>query len=127
MNLPENLTYTQDHVWMKKDGDEYVFGITDFAQSELGEIVFIELPEVGKELKSGEVICVAESSKAVSEVYAPIGGVISEVNTALEDDPSIVNNDPYEAGWIVKYKVINENDLQLPKLITKAQYEEFIS
>ena len=78
-------------------------------------------------LKSGEVICVAESSKAVSEVYAPIGGVISEVNTALEDDPSIVNSDPYEAGWIVKYKVINENDLSLPKLITSKQYQDFIS
>lgn len=107
MNTPVDLHYANSDEWVKIDGDTATVGITDYAQSEIGEIVFIELPEIGKTLAAGEAIGVVESVKAVSDIYAPVGGEVIEVNTAAADDPSLVNASPYENGWLVKLKVDN--------------------
>jgi glycine cleavage system H protein len=102
MKIPTNLLYTKDHEWIRIDGEVVVMGITDFAQSELGEVVFVELPEIGKEVKKGEVLCVVESTKAASDVYAPVSGKVVEINESLTADSAALNHDSYESGWMVK-------------------------
>ncbi len=123
MNVPENLLYTKDHIWVKKEGDLVICGITDYAQSELGDIVFIELPSLGQKLKKDQKMGSVESVKSVSNLYAPVSGEIVEVNTSLEDKPETINQKPYE-GWIVKIKIENEEELE--ELLTAKQYKEFI-
>ncbi|MCD6155573.1 MAG: glycine cleavage system protein GcvH [Candidatus Atribacteria bacterium] len=123
MNIPESLLYTKDHMWVKKEGDLVVCGITDYAQSELGDIVFIELPSLGQKLRKGQKMGSVESVKSVSNLYAPASGEIVEVNTSLEDKPEAINQKPYE-GWIVKIKI--ENEEELGELLTAKQYKEFI-
>lgn len=124
MGVPIDLRYTKDHEWAKVEGDKVRIGITDFAQHELGDIVFVELPEVGAELKAEESFGSVESVKTVSELYAPISGKVVEINSSLEDSPELVNEAPYEQAWML---VIEPTDMsELEQLLTAEQYEELI-
>jgi glycine cleavage system H protein len=101
MNTPDDLRYTRDHEWARQKGDRIVVGITDFAQDQLGDVVYVELPAVGDEIKKGEAFGVVESTKAVSELFAPMSGKVLEVNDPLVEAPEAVNDDPYEEGWMI--------------------------
>ena len=105
MNIPGDLKYTQDHEWVRVNGDVAVVGITDFAQGELGDIVFVEIETEGEELDKGETFGTVEAVKTVSDLFMPVGGEVSEFNEALADDPELVNKDPYGEGWMIKIKV----------------------
>lgn len=105
MNVPENLKYTKDHEWLRLEGNEAFVGITDYAQEELGDIVFIEIETEGERLDKGEVFGTIEAVKTVSDLFLPIGGEVLEVNPKLEDTPEVVNKDPYGEGWLIKIKV----------------------
>lgn len=122
MTIPADLKYTKDHEWARIDGDIATFGITDHAQEALGDIVFVELPEVGRTIDAGEAYAVVESVKAVSDVYAPVAGEVIEVNEALEGEPEKVNNDAYGAGWIVKVKISGET----LELMSDDEYTTFL-
>lgn len=111
MNFPNNLKYTAEHEWVKIDGDIATVGITDFAQSELGDIVFVEVDTVGDELKQHEVFGTIEAVKTVSDLFSPLAGEVIEFNTELEDTPEHINQDPYEKGWIVKIKISNAEEI----------------
>jgi glycine cleavage system H protein len=111
MNIPAALKYTHDHEWIKVEGNRVTVGITDFAQSSLGDVVFIEVPVKGTEVTVGKAFSVVESVKAVSDIYAPLSGVVVEVNDALADAPEIVNQDPYGAGWIAVIEIAAGTDL----------------
>ncbi len=124
MQFPSNLRYTKDHEWVKLDGDVATMGITEFAQSELGEIVFADLPAAGKAIKQGATICVVESTKAASDVYAPISGAVKESNAALADNPGLINSSPYEKGWLVKLSQPNKAEIE--KLMDAGQYQAFL-
>jgi glycine cleavage system H protein len=124
MNIPENLKYTKEHEWVKIDGTLATVGITDHAQSSLGDIVFLELPAIGKELKQGETFGVAESIKAVSDLYSPLSGKVSETNTELTDNPGNLNNDPYK-NWLIKIEVTSDSKHE--SLINASEYEKFVS
>jgi len=102
----DDLRYTETHEWLKVQGDTTVIGITDHAQTELTDIVFVELPEVGKEIKKGEALCVVESVKSVSEIYSPISGNVVDVNKKLDDSPEIINENPYDDGWLVELEMM---------------------
>ena len=110
MNFPENLRYTKDHEWIRMEGDTAIVGITDFAQHELGDIVYVEIETTGQELKSGEVFGTVEAVKTVSDLYLPADGTILEVNPKLNANPDLVNTDPYGEGWMVKLKLSNPSD-----------------
>jgi glycine cleavage system H protein len=121
MNIPENLLYTKDHEWLRVEGDTAYAGVTDFAQGELGDIVFIEIETLGETLEKEEVFGTIEAVKTVSDMFMPVGGEILEVNPALEDTPDVVNKDPYGKGWMVKIKITNPvelNDLLSPEKYT---------
>ena len=121
---PKELKYTKEHEWIKVEGNTGVMGITDHAQELLTDIVFVELPQVGKVVKQGETVAVLESVKAVSDVYSPVSGEITEVNSELTDKVEMINKKPYEEGWLAKLKI---NDLkELDNLMTAEQYEEFL-
>ena len=111
MNIPTDLRYTADHEWIKLEGDVATVGVTDYAQGELGDIVFVEVETEGEELDAEEVFGTIEAVKTVSDLFLPVAGEILEVNSALEDDPSLINNDPYGDGWIIKLKVSNTADV----------------
>lgn len=111
MNYPANLKYTKDHEWILVEGNTATIGITDFAQHELGDIVFIEINAIGKPLKAEEVFGTVEAVKTVSDLFLPVSGTITEVNTALEGNPENVNSDPYGAGWMIKMTINNIEDL----------------
>ena len=122
---PEGYAYTKDHEWVRRETDGTVsVGITAFAQSELGELVFVELPPVGKQIKKGETLCVVESTKAASDVYAPLSGVVTAINEDLQQNPSLINNDSYGKGWIAKIKTSEESEQAL--LLTPEQYRATI-
>ncbi|TDM03719.1 glycine cleavage system protein GcvH [Macrococcus carouselicus] len=121
----EGLKYSKDHEWVKSEGNVKTIGITDFAQSELGDIVFVELPEVGDEISAGQPFGSVESVKTVSELYAPLSGKVVEVNSELEDSPEFVNESPYENAWMIK--VETENDDEVNELLDQAQYDEMIN
>lgn len=124
MNTPKELRYSEEHEWVKVEGDKVRVGITDFAQSELGDIVFVELPEVGDEVQANEPFGSVESVKTVSELYAPISGKVVEVNEELADSPEFVNESPYEKAWMI---VVEPNDMsEVENLMTAEQYEEMI-
>ncbi|WP_338471903.1 glycine cleavage system protein GcvH [Niallia sp. XMNu-256] len=125
MNTPKELRYSKDHEWIKVEGNKVRVGITDFAQSELGDIVFVELPEVDDEITADESFGSVESVKTVSELYAPISGKVVAVNENLDDDPQFVNESPYENGWIIEVEVTDT--AQLEQLMTAEQYEEMVS
>jgi len=126
MNLPNELKYSEEHEWLKVEGDNRArIGITDFAQSELGDIVFVELPEVGDEVTAGEPFGSGESVKTVSELYAAVSGKVVEVNTALADSPENVNTSPYGDGWMIVVEMSDPS--QVDQLLTAEQYKETIS
>lgn len=125
MNIPSDLKYTQEHEWIRDNGDGTVtVGITDFAQGELGDIVFVELEPEGFEFEKEDVFGTVEAVKTVSELFAPVAGEIVEVNEELEDDPELVNNDPYDKGWMVKIKVSDAS--QIEELLSAEDYQDVI-
>lgn len=125
MNVPQNLRYNTSHEWVLVEGDTATVGISDHAQEELTDVVFVELPPVGKVVDPGDPVAVVESVKAASDIYAPIGGEIVEVNPEVEADPSLVNTDPYGKGWIFKLSI--KDAAQLDKLLDAAGYEAMIA
>jgi len=124
MNVPENLKYTKDHEWIKIEGDTGTIGITDFAQGELGDIVFIEVETVGEELDVEEAFGTIEAVKTVSDLFMPVSGKVLEFNEALENNPEIVNQDPYGEGWIVKIELTKKEELE--ELLDDNDYKELI-
>ena len=124
MNFPENLQYTSEHEWVRIEENIGVVGITEYAQGELGDVVFVELPAIGKQVKSGEAFGTVEAVKAVSDLFAPISGEVLEVNPQLEKTPEIVNKEPYGGGWMVKLSIADTGEL--PSLLTAQQYREQI-
>ncbi|MEW7293081.1 glycine cleavage system protein GcvH [Aquimarina sp. 2304DJ70-9] len=124
MNIPSELKYTKDHEWIKIDGDVATVGITDFAQGELGDIVYVEVETVGEELEQEEVFGTVEAVKTVSDLFLPLTGEIIEFNETLETDPELVNNDPYGDGWMVKIKISDPS--QIDDLLSADGYKEVI-
>lgn len=124
-DIREDLKYTENHEWIKIKGDTAQVGITDYAQSELTDIVFVELPEVGKELKKGDELCIVESVKSVSEIYAPVSGKVSKINDKLEDAPETINESPYDEGWLVEIKIADESEKN--SLLDAESYKKSIS
>ncbi|UCE19978.1 MAG: glycine cleavage system protein GcvH [Gemmatimonadota bacterium] len=124
MDIQEDFLYTKEHEWIAFEEDIATVGITDYAQSELGDIVFIELPEVGSEVRQTEPFGTIEAVKAVSDLYAPLSGEVIEVNTSLEDEPEQINSDPYGNGWMIKIKVRDESELE--DLLSAGQYKDLI-
>lgn len=124
MNIPENLKFTKDHEWIRVEGDEAFVGITDYAQNELGDIVFVEVETEGETLEKEEAFGTIEAVKTVSDMFMPVGGEVLEFNEALEDNPEIINQDPYDKGWIVKIKISNMDEIN--ELLTPEQYKETI-
>src|SRR5207244_11349753 len=112
MMMPDDLLYTQRHEWIKREGDKIRVGITDHAQSELTDVVFVELPKMDRQAKAKEAIAVVESVKAASDIYAPVKGTVVEANKALEADPGLINREPYGQGWIFVLKIENADDLK---------------
>ncbi len=123
--IPNDLRYTKEHEWVKFLEGKAIVGITDYAQNELTDVVYVELPETGKEVAAGDEVVVLESVKAASEVYAPVGGAISEVNAALEEKPELINEDPYGEGWIVAIKMKDEAELE--SLLSPEEYRELVA
>jgi len=124
MNVPENLRYTKDHEWIALDGELATIGVTDHAQEELTDVVFVELPEPGREVEAEDPVAVVESVKAASDVYAPLAGEIGEVNNEVVDDPSLVNTDPYGKGWLFTIKV--GDPAEIDSTMDAAAYREMI-
>lgn len=125
MNFPEELKYTKDHEWIKTDGDVAIVGITDYAQSELGDIVYVEVETEGEELDREEVFGTIEAVKTVSDLFMPVSGEVIEFNESLEDDPETVNNDPYSDGWIIKIKMSDTSELD--DLLSASDYKEEVN
>ena len=124
MNLPDSLRYTKDHEWIKLEGNTATIGITDFAQGELGDIVYVEIETVGKALEAEAVFGTVEAVKTVSDLFLPVSGTINEINPALANQPELINTDPYGEGWMVKMTVNNPGDVA--KLLDAAAYKEVI-
>ena len=120
---PEELKYTKDHIWVKADGDTAVVGLSDYAQNELGDIVFVEMPETGSKVTKGESFGTVESVKSVSDIIAPLNGEVVEFNQNLEDTPETINSDPYGEGWIIKMSISSADELG--ELLDHAAYNEF--
>lgn len=125
MNVPADLKYTSDHEWIKMDGDIATIGITDYAQGELGDVVFVELPEVGEEFGTGDVAATIEAVKTVADVFLPLSGSIVAVNGSLDDNSEIINEDAFGEGWILKMRISDESELD--SLMSAADYEASIS
>ena len=126
MAQPQGLLYSKEHEWANVDGDVAIVGITDYAQGSLGDIVFVELPKVGAKVDQGGNVGVVESVKAVSDLFTPLGGEVIEVNGALEDDPSLVNREPFSGGWMFKVRVSNL-DAQRANLLDAGAYEQLVA
>jgi glycine cleavage system H protein len=124
MNIPDNVKYTKDHEWIKTEADFAYVGITDYAQGELGDIVFVEIETLGDHLKQGEVFGTIEAVKTVSDLFMPIAGEVIEVNAALADSPELINSDPFNKGWLIKVKPENTSELNV--LLDAAQYKELV-
>ena len=124
MNFPENLRYTKDHEWVRLEGDTAIVGITDFAQHELGDIVYVEIETVGQGLNAGDVFGTVEAVKTVSDLYLPVSGTITEINPNLNSSPELVNNDPYGEGWMMKMKLSNSSEID--GLMDAAAYQSLV-
>ncbi len=122
--IRNDLKYTDTHEWVKVKGNSAIIGITDHAQSELTDIVFAELPEIGKKIKKGAELCVVESVKSVSEIYAPISGTVAQVNKTLEDSPELINQSPYDDGWLVEINI--EKKDEIANLLDATSYEKLL-
>ena len=125
MNIPENLLYTSEHEWIKIDGEIATIGVTDFAQSELGDIIFLEFPDLNSVFNKGDIFGTIEAVKTVSDLYMPIDGEICEINDILNDNPEKVNEDPYKDGWMVKVKI--DKSVSLDGLLDSNQYNQLIT
>lgn len=125
MNIPVNLKYTEDHEWLRIEGEEAFVGVTDFAQGELGDVVFIEIETEGEELSKGEIFGTIEAVKTVSDLFMPVGGEIIEANEALNDKPELVNKDPYGEGWMIKIKITDLKEID--SLLSPENYKKMIS
>jgi len=124
MNFPEDLQYTRDHEWARVQGKRVTVGITDFAQDQLGDVVYVEFPDVGDVVKKGEAFGVVESTKAVSDLFAPVSGKVVEVNSPLADAPETVNEDPYEEGWMIVVEITDPKELA--ELLDGPTYRKFV-
>jgi len=124
MKIPAELKYTKDHEWIRVEGDIAVVGVTDFAQGELGDVVFVEVETEGEELEKGEIFGTVEAVKTVSDLFMPVGGEVVEFNEALVDEPELVNKDAYGEGWMIKIKI--ENQTELDELLTAEDYQKMI-
>jgi glycine cleavage system H protein len=124
MMYPKEFYFTKDHEWVRLDGDTATVGITDFAQKQLGDVVYVELPAVGATLDVHQTIGVVESVKAVSDIYSPVSGEVTAINEGLNDSPETVNQDPHGKGWIIRLRIKNKSDLE--KLMTVNDYEKFL-
>ena len=124
MNIPTNLSYTKDHEWIKIDGDIATIGITDFAQGELGDIVYVDVDTLDETIEKDEVFGSVEAVKTVSDLFMPLKGEVIEFNEALEDEPELVNSDPYGDGWMIKFKI--EDESQIEDLLNAEAYQELI-
>ncbi len=124
MNLPEELKYTKQHEWIKLDGETATIGITDFAQNQLTDIVFVDLPEKGKQVEKDKVAMVVESVKSVSDIFSPLSGEIVEVNSELSDNPEQINKDPYDKGWMFKLKLSKKEEYET--LMSAEDYKKFV-
>ena len=125
MNIPVYLKYTEDHEWLRRDGDEAIVGITDFAQGELGDVVFIEIETKGEELSKGDIFGTVEAVKTVSDLFMPVSGEVIEVNEALNDKPELVNKDPYGEGWMIKIKVSDPKEAD--NLLSADDYKKMVN
>jgi len=124
MSIPRNLKYTEEHEWVRMEGDVAIVGITDYAQEELADITFVELPEIGRTVEEKESMMVLESVSDTSDIYSPVSGEVIEVNESLEEEPVLVNEEPYEGGWLFKIRV---DDMEIVEgLLTADDYEEFL-
>lgn len=123
-NIPENLRYSKDHEWVEVNGDIATIGITDYAQHSLGDVVYIDMPRVGDHFGTHEAFGSVESVKAVSEIFTPLAGTVTEVNDGINDTPEAVNNDAYGDGWMVKLKM--DNPLEADKMLSSVEYEEYL-
>ncbi len=124
MNIPVDLKYTEDHEWIRVEGDIAVVGVTDFAQGELGDVVFVEIETEGEELDKGETFGTVEAVKTVSDLFMPVGGEVAEFNEALADEPELINKDPYGKGWMIKIKIVDNNELDA--LISAEEYQKLL-
>lgn len=124
MNIPSELKYTKDHEWVKVEGDTAIVGVTDFAQGELGDVVYIEIDKQGQSLGKEEVFGTVEAVKTVSDLFMPVSGELVEANSALDSNPEVVNSDPYGAGWMIKIKLSNPSELD--ELLSAEQYQELV-
>ncbi|MGD0342334.1 MAG: glycine cleavage system protein GcvH [Bacteroidales bacterium] len=124
MNVPENLFYTKDHEWLKVEGGNGIVGVTDFAQGELGDVVFIEIETLGETLKKEEVFGTIEAVKTVSDMFMPVGGEVLEINQALEESPDMVNKDPYGKGWMIKIKIFDPAEVK--SLLSAESYKALL-
>jgi glycine cleavage system H protein len=124
MNIPADLKYTQDHEWIRIDGDTATVGVTDFAQGELGDVVFVEIETEGEELDKGETFGTVEAVKTVSDLFMPVGGKVLEVNVALADEPELVNKDPYGKGWMIKIQIADLGEID--ELLSAEDYKKMI-
>ncbi len=124
MNIPENLKYTKDHEWLKVEGEYGIVGITDFAQSELGDIVFVEIETVGETLKKGESFGTIEAVKTVSDIFMPVSGEIIEMNSEIESSPELVNKDPYGRGWMIRIKMTDPSEVD--ELLGPEAYRDLV-
>ncbi len=125
MNIPKDLKYTKDHEWIKVDGDEAMIGITDFAQRELGDIVYVEIETEGETLELGEVFGTVEAVKTVSDLFMPVSGKVLEINSELESNPEIVNSDPYGQGWMIKIAISELSELE--GMLSSEDYTSLVS
>lgn len=125
MEFPSECKYTKDHEWVRVEGDVAVVGITEFAQSELGDLVFVDLPQVGKSVATHQTLCVVESTKAASDVYSPLAGTVAARNDALADDPGLINRTPYTDGWIVKLSGVSQ--AEIAGLMSAEEYKNLVS
>jgi len=125
MEFPDDLRYTQEHEWLRLEGNEALVGITDFAQDALGDVVFVELPSIGATFASGQAFGVVESNKTVSDLFAPVAGRVTAVNHVLRDEPELVNNDPYGAGWMIRLGVTDGD--QVSRLLDAEAYRTFVA
>ena len=123
-NVPENLQYSKDHEWLRVEGDTGTVGITDHAQNSLGDVVYVDLPKVGETFAAHGTFGSVESVKAVSELYLPVGGEVTEVNESLQDEPEKVNTDPYGEGWMVRVRLADKGEVD--SLLTAAEYEDYL-
>ncbi|MDD8018443.1 MAG: glycine cleavage system protein GcvH [Bacteroidota bacterium] len=125
MNFPANIKYTKDHEWIRVEGTNGVVGITEYAQGELGDIVFVELPSIGKKVEAGQSFGTVEAVKAVSDLYSPVTGEVTAVNKEIQDSPELINKEPYERGWMIKIKI--EKSSELISLLDAEAYKKLIA